>query len=83
MLAFRSSSNLAAAYGIAVTGTMAITTILFCVVARDRWHWAAGRSLAVGGLFLIVDLAFLGANIVKIADGGWFPIVVGARRLRW
>ena len=76
VLTFRSSGNLAAAYGIAVTGTMTITTILFCVVARDRWHWPRWRVLAVGALFLSVDLAFLGANIIKIANGGWFPIVV-------
>jgi KUP system potassium uptake protein len=76
VLAFGSSGNLASAYGIAVTGTMAITTILFCVVARDRWHWPRWRILAVGGLFLGVDLAFLGANLVKIARGGWFPIVI-------
>ncbi len=76
VLTFRSSGNLAAAYGIAVTGTMAITTLLFCAVARDRWHWPRWRILAVGGLFLFVDLAFLGANLVKIPRGGWFPIVV-------
>jgi KUP system potassium uptake protein len=76
VLTFRSSGNLASAYGIAVTGTMTITTILFCAVARDRWHWPRWRVLAVGGLFLSVDLAFLGANLVKIARGGWFPIVI-------
>ena len=76
VLTFRSSGNLASAYGIAVTGTMAITTVLFCAVARDRWHWPRWRILAVGGLFLFVDLAFLGANLVKVARGGWFPIVV-------
>jgi KUP system potassium uptake protein len=76
VLTFRSSGHLAGAYGIAVTGTMTITTILFCVVARDRWHWPRWRVLAVGALFLSVDLAFLGANIIKIATGGWFPIVV-------
>jgi KUP system potassium uptake protein len=76
VLTFRSTGNLASAYGIAVTGTMTITTILFCFVARDRWHWPRWRILAVGALFLTVDLAFLGANIVKIETGGWFPIVV-------
>jgi len=55
---------------------MTITTILFCVVARDRWHWPRWRVLAVGALFLSVDLAFLGANIIKIAKGGWVPIVI-------
>jgi KUP system potassium uptake protein len=76
VLTFRSSGHLASAYGIAVTGTMTITTILFCVVARDHWHWPRWRVLAVGALFLSVDLAFLGANIIKIAKGGWFPIVI-------
>jgi KUP system potassium uptake protein len=76
VLTFRSSGNLASAYGIAVTGTMTITTILFCVVARDRWRWPLWRVLAVGALFLSVDLAFLGANLVKIAKGGWFPLVI-------
>lgn len=76
VMGFESSSNLAAAYGIAVTGTMAIDTILVFVVARMlwRWHWAA---IAVGiVLFLAVDLAFLGANIPKIIHGGWFPLVI-------
>ncbi len=76
VLTFRSTNHLASAYGIAVTGTMTITTILFCVVARDRWLWPRWRVLAVGGLFLSVDLAFLGANIIKIAKGGWFPILI-------
>ncbi|MEP7176150.1 MAG: KUP/HAK/KT family potassium transporter, partial [Gemmatimonadales bacterium] len=70
------SGNLASAYGIAVTGTMTITTILFCSVARDQWHWPRWRVVAVGGLFLVVDLAFLGANLVKIASGGWFPLLI-------
>ncbi len=75
VIGFQSSSNLAAAYGIAVTGTMAIDTILVFVVARVlwRWHWAA---TAVGMVFfLIIDLAFLGANAPKIIHGGWFPLV--------
>ena len=76
VLGFQSSGQLASAYGIAVTGTMTITTILFCAVARDRWHWPRWRVVAVGLLFLTVDLAFLGANLVKIAKGGWLPIVI-------
>jgi KUP system potassium uptake protein len=78
VLAFRSSSNLAAAYGVAVTATMFITTVLFYVVARDRWGWSRPKTLAICVPFLVVDLAFLGANLVKIPDGGWFPLVVGA-----
>ncbi len=78
VLEFRSSSNLAAAYGMAVTLTMVLTTILFYVVSRKRWGWsrlAAGSAVAV---FLAVELAFFGANAVKIMHGGWLPLVVGA-----
>jgi KUP system potassium uptake protein len=73
---FQSSSNLAAAYGIAVTGTMMITTFLFHTVACERWHWPVWRARALTALFLIVDVAFFGANLVKITQGGWFPLVV-------
>jgi KUP system potassium uptake protein len=75
VLGFQTSSNLAAAYGIAVTSTMAITTIIFAFVARERWKWSWPRVVALVGTFLVVDLAFLGANIIKIPQGGWFPIV--------
>ncbi|NTU79410.1 MAG: potassium transporter Kup [Chloroflexales bacterium] len=75
VLGFQTSSNLAAAYGIAVTSTMAITTIIFGIVTRERWGWGWPRVVALVGSFLIVDLAFLGANVVKIPQGGWFPIV--------
>jgi len=75
---FKSTHNLAAAYGIAVTGTMAITTVLFGFVARAQWHWPLGKVLALCGLFLFVDLAFLSANLVKFTHGGWFPVVVAA-----
>ena len=78
VLGFRSSSNLAAAYGIAVTSTMAITTIIFAVVARERWHWRAPLVAMLVGFFLVIDLAFLGANLVKIPQGGWFPLAVAA-----
>ena len=78
VLGFGSSTSLAAAYGIAVTGTMIITTILFYRVARDLWHWSLPAAAGLCGLFLVVDLAFFGANIVKFADGGWFPLVVAA-----
>lgn len=75
VIGFQTSSNLAAAYGIAVTSTMAITTIIFSVVARERWKWSSMGVIGLVGFFLIVDLAFLGANIVKIPQGGWFPLV--------
>ncbi len=73
---FQSSTNLAAAYGIAVTGTMMITTLLFHTVACERWHWPVWRARALTLLFLIVDVAFFSANVVKITQGGWFPLVV-------
>ena len=75
---FRSSSNLAAAYGVAVTATMAITTVLFAAVARERWKWPWLGVAAMTTVFLAIDLAFLGANLFKIPAGGWFPLVVAA-----
>ncbi|HEY9014817.1 MAG TPA: KUP/HAK/KT family potassium transporter, partial [Gemmatimonadales bacterium] len=78
VLGFGSSDELASAYGIAVTGTMTITTLLFCQVARDQWHWRRWQVAGLGALFLLVDTAFLGANLVKIETGGWFPLVVAA-----
>jgi len=77
VLGFRSSSALAAAYGIAVTATMAITTMLAYVVFRERWGVRRAVALPVAGVFLAVDLSFFGANAVKISDGGWFPLVLG------
>ncbi|MDB4927668.1 MAG: trkD [Myxococcaceae bacterium] len=77
VLAFRESSHLAAAYGIAVTGTMSITSLLFFRLTR-QWGWALWKSVALVALFLAIDLAFLGANIVKIAEGGWFPLLMAA-----
>ncbi len=78
VLGFKSSSNLAAAYGLAVTGTMGITTILFFVIARERWGWGLAKGILIAGPLLLVDLSFLGANLLKVADGGWFPLVIGA-----
>ena len=77
VIGFGSSSSLAAAYGIAVTGTMAINTILGFVVVVSLWHW--NRWIATAGLvcFLTVDLAFFTSNMVKIVDGGWFPLLIG------
>jgi KUP system potassium uptake protein len=76
VVTFRSSDNLAATYGVALSGTMTITSILFAVVARTRWGWSRWKVGAVTGLFLVVDLAFVGANMLKIPHGGWFPLVV-------
>ena len=78
VIGFKSSANLTAAYGIAVTGTMAITTILFAHVARFRWHWPVWRVTVITAMFLVVDLAFFSANLVKFMSGGWFPLVLGA-----
>jgi KUP system potassium uptake protein len=76
VLGFRTASNLAAAYGIAVTSTMAITTLIFGMVARRCWQWPVTLVALTVGFFLIVDSAFLGANLVKIPQGGWFPLVL-------
>jgi KUP system potassium uptake protein len=77
VLQFRSSSGLAAAYGIAVTGTMAITSILFYMVCRYRWGYSQSKALALLVPFLAVDLAFFSANAMKFFDGGWFPLAIG------
>jgi KUP system potassium uptake protein len=76
-IGFGSVSAIAAAYGIAVTGTMMITSLLFWVVARRVMGWSAGVATALVGLFLAIDVAFFAANAVKIADGGWFPLAMG------
>lgn len=76
VLGFGTSSNLAAAYGIAVTMTMGITTILAYVVARHRWRWGRWSSLALTLSLLLVDIAFFSANIIKVEHGGWFPLAV-------
>lgn len=78
VLSFESSSNLASAYGIAVTGTMLMTTFLYTVVARVNWKWpVAGIAILALG-FGIVDLSFLCANLLKFVDGGWLPVLIGA-----
>ena len=76
VVAFESSSALSAAYGIAVTGTMAITSLLFAVVARTRWKWSLLHVGVITAAFLLIDLSFLLANVVKIEHGGWVPIVI-------
>ncbi len=74
---FKTSSNLAAAYGIAVTTTMGITTVLFYLVARQKWRWSKWKAGLICGFFLIIDLSFWGANLLKVVDGGWVPLAVG------
>jgi len=77
VLGFRSSSNLAAAYGVSVTTTMVITTTLAFIVTREKWNWPLLMSVLVTIGFLIVDLSFFGANMLKIPEGGWFPLLIG------
>ncbi|HEX6040608.1 KUP/HAK/KT family potassium transporter, partial [Longimicrobium sp.] len=78
VIGFRDSSHVAAAYGVAVTLTMVITTLLLFRVERERWRWPLWASALFTTVFLAIDLAFFGANVVKIPHGGWFPLVVGA-----
>jgi KUP system potassium uptake protein len=75
---FKRSGNLAAAYGVAVTTTMVVTTLLAHAVSRERFGWKAPLAVLVTGAFLFGDLAFFGANMVKVTKGGWFPLVVAA-----
>src|SRR5271170_2759029 len=77
-LAFHSSDNLAAAFGVAVSLTMLLTSLLMYLVMREIWSWSLPLSLLVAGLFVVVDLAFVSSNMMKIFDGGWFPLVVAA-----
>ncbi|MFN5605856.1 MAG: potassium transporter Kup [Actinomycetes bacterium] len=76
VVTFQSSKALASAYGIAVTSTMLVTTLLFYEVCRNRWSWPVWKAMAVCGPLAVVDAAFLGANIPKIPHGGWFPLLV-------
>jgi KUP system potassium uptake protein len=77
VVGFKTSSHLAAAYGVAITSTMIITTVLAYFVARYVWHWRLPVALLVTFGFLLVDAAFFGANFIKVAQGGWFPLVIG------
>jgi KUP system potassium uptake protein len=78
VIGFQSSSKLAAAYGVAVTSTMLITTILFYEVEKRTWGWSELAAGALSGLFFLVDFSFFGANISKIFHGAWFPLAIGA-----
>jgi KUP system potassium uptake protein len=78
VLLFRSSSNLAAAYGIAVTLDMLITTVLTFFVIRYAWHYPLALCVAATGLFFVVDLAFFSSNLLKLFEGGWFPLLIAA-----
>jgi KUP system potassium uptake protein len=76
IVGFRSSSNLASAYGIAVTGTMFITTVMLAVLARRLWNWPPILIVLVVGVFTIIDGTYFASNLMKISDGGWFPLLV-------
>jgi KUP system potassium uptake protein len=75
-VAFKESSRLAAAYGIAVTGTMGITTVIYYYVARYNWNWPLWKALLPVGVFLFFDLAYFGSNMLKFVDGGWFTVSI-------
>lgn len=77
VIGFGSSSNLAAAYGISVTGTMVITSLMLVILVISVWKWARWLVAIVMGVLLTVELAYFGANLTKIVDGGWFPLLVG------
>ncbi|MBI2949573.1 MAG: potassium transporter Kup [Verrucomicrobia bacterium] len=76
VLGFQSSTRLAAAYGIAVTLTMVITTVLFYFASQRLWNWSAAKRIWLCAIFLLIELTFFGANALKILHGGWFPLVV-------
>lgn len=73
---FKNSSDLAGAYGVAVTGTMVVTTTTFFIVTRNAWRWPLVGSLALCATFIVFDLAFFSSNLTKMAHGGWFPIAI-------
>ncbi len=77
VLGFRSSDALGAAYGLAVIGTMAVTSVTFYVVTRQVWGWSRGRALPLLAAFLVVDGAFLVANLAKLLSGAWVPLLIG------
>ena len=76
VLGFGSSSNLAGAYGVALATLMALTTVMFYVMSREVWGWSFAKAASICGVFLIVDLTFLGANALKIWHGGWVPLAI-------
>ena len=76
VLGFRSSSSLAAAYGVAVTTTMAITTLLFYAAARRIWKWSVLKAGTLTAIFLAIELPLMGSNLLKVTHGGWFPLVI-------
>jgi KUP system potassium uptake protein len=77
VVSFQCSTNLASAYGIAITGTMLMTTILFTIVAKVNWNWPTMALIPLSLAFALVDFLFLGANFCKFFDGGWLPVMIG------
>src|SRR5439155_21077002 len=78
IFAFKTSDNLATAYGIAVTGTFLCTCVLAVVVFRRQYHWSRAAAISVFGLFFLIDATFFAANTLKFLEGGWVPLVLGA-----
>jgi KUP system potassium uptake protein len=78
VLGFRNSSAIGAAYGVAVTGTFTMTTLLLFVLMRTWWNWSIRRALALTVPLLVIDMAFLGSNLLKVEHGGWVPLAVAA-----
>jgi KUP system potassium uptake protein len=78
VLGFQTSSNIAGAYGVALSTLMAITTLMFYMMSREVWGWSVPRAALVSGLFIWLDLLFLGANALKIRNGGWVPLAIAA-----
>ncbi|MFZ0448735.1 MAG: potassium transporter Kup [Desulfatiglandaceae bacterium] len=78
VLGFRHSNNLAAAYGVAVSATMVITTALIFFVARHRWHWSLPKAFCISAGFLLIDLGFFSSNVTKIPSGGWVPLLIAS-----
>jgi len=76
VLWFGSSSNIAGAYGVALSTLMVMTTFMFYVMSREVWRWSFTRAALVAGLFLAMDIPFLAANMLKIANGGWVPLAI-------
>ena len=78
VIGFRESSSLAGAYGIAVTGTMTITSILYFIVITRVWRWSLWMAVPLVAVFLVFDLSYFGANLLKVKDGGWFTLLAAA-----
>ena len=78
VVGFGSSSALAGAYGVAVSTTMVVTTVLIFVIMRERWKWATPAAVSLTAAFLLVDIAYFASNLFKIPEGGWFPILIAA-----